>query len=401
MSADQTWDVAVIGGGPAGCAAALSLRQRVPRSSVVLLEASGYDSPRIGEVLPAAALPILRQLDVLGQFHAAGFAPSNAVFSAWGSGHAVERHALYSAMGGGWHLDRCAFDGLLAQAAEDAGAELRRHAAVRALRREPGQGWTLDLGGQGKLKARQLIWACGRNWRLARYLSARVRVHDGLTAYIRFFSAAGSAVGTMVESRPEGWWYTANLPGARRVVACVTESDIARALGIKTAEGWYRGLAQTKLISSCAIDARWEIDRMVRTAGLVTTNPVFGPDWIAAGDSAFAPDPLSSQGIVRALRSGMFAAYAVADGLDGAASLAGARYAAILRQDIAAYRQAQQLQYLAVGHWPTSDFWKRRAGGAEGPSHLGTAWVELGGQEVTRPAFQDVRKYLPVALPEP
>ncbi|MER8375919.1 hypothetical protein [Mesorhizobium sp. M1406] len=46
---------------------------------------------------------------------------------------------------------------------------------------------------------------------------------------------------------------------------------------------------------------------------------------MAAGDCLFAADPLSSRGIVHALRSGILAAYAASDMADGRDDLARAR----------------------------------------------------------------------------
>jgi flavin-dependent dehydrogenase len=44
---------------------------------------------------------------------------------------------------------------------------------------------------------------------------------------------------------------------------------------------------------------------------------VAGDSWLAVGDAASTFDPLSSQGIVKVLRSGVCASYAIADPLTG------------------------------------------------------------------------------------
>ena len=61
-------DVLILGGGPAGSATALALRKHAPGLSVLLVESSSYDQPRIGEVLPAPAKVLLEHLGVWTDF---------------------------------------------------------------------------------------------------------------------------------------------------------------------------------------------------------------------------------------------------------------------------------------------------------------------------------------------
>jgi flavin-dependent dehydrogenase len=52
---------------------------------------------------------------------------------------------------------------------------------------------------------------------------------------------------------------------------------------------------------------------VVRPAQSGHLAPVAGDDWLTVGDAAAGFDPLSSQGIAKALRSGIFASYAIGD----------------------------------------------------------------------------------------
>ncbi|MGI9065603.1 MAG: hypothetical protein ACR2HX_04275 [Pyrinomonadaceae bacterium] len=40
-----------------------------------------------------------------------------------------------------------------------------------------------------------------------------------------------------------GWWYTAGLPDGRRLIACMTDADLARRMRLHDAEEWRRKLA--------------------------------------------------------------------------------------------------------------------------------------------------------------
>ena len=75
MAVDTSlFDVAVLGGGPAGTASAIKLA-RLGRE-VIVIEQSKYDSPRAGETLPPHIKPILNELGVWHSFFATNPIPS-------------------------------------------------------------------------------------------------------------------------------------------------------------------------------------------------------------------------------------------------------------------------------------------------------------------------------------
>jgi flavin-dependent dehydrogenase len=101
---------------------------------------------------------------------------------------------------------------------------------------------------------------------------------------------------------------------------------------------------------------------IIAAANSIHLEPVGAADWLAVGDAAVAYDPLSSQGIVKALRAGIFAAYAIADRLDKADHRGLARYAHLVRREFASYRR-QHAEYCGrEQRWPQSRFWSRRQG---------------------------------------
>ncbi|HEV2507908.1 MAG TPA: tryptophan 7-halogenase [Mesorhizobium sp.] len=369
MPSEQA-DFVVIGGGPAGAAAALMLRRHAPGRRVVLIEAGRHDRPKPGEVLPAVAQGLLRQLGVWPHFAEAAFVENRTLVSAWADEPPGERHSMFSAHGAGWHLDRARFDRLMVLAAEAAGVEVRLGSAVHTATRE-NQGWRLKLA-DWDITAQAVVWASGRSWGLARHFGAKVTVHGHLAAYARFFDGTPGDYRMVVEARPEGWWYSADLPGRRRVVACLTDPDLGN--GLRQADHWYRSLAATQFVARLLPAGAREIASLVKPAGTATIDPAAGERWVAAGDCLFAADPLSSRGIVHALRSGILAAYAVSDMLEGREDLARARYAMIATQGFQDYVPALAAHYAAAVRWETP-FWQRRRAPPEKPATVSPAQV--------------------------
>src|SRR5213080_892196 len=98
-----TTGVVVIGGGPAGCACAMTLaRNDVP---TVLVDRSDGEVMKIGETLPPSARATLEGLGLWGDFLAGGHLPCYSNRSAWGSARVQTRDFIFDPFGPGWHLD--------------------------------------------------------------------------------------------------------------------------------------------------------------------------------------------------------------------------------------------------------------------------------------------------------
>src|SRR3954468_22045146 len=117
-------DVAIVGGGPGGAATALSLRAPAPALSVPLIEASNYQAARIGETLPPPVQSLLAHLGVWEEFQAQGHRAVYGTSAAWGGAAPLDNDFIYQPAQTGWHLDRTAFDAMLANAAQGHGATL-------------------------------------------------------------------------------------------------------------------------------------------------------------------------------------------------------------------------------------------------------------------------------------
>jgi flavin-dependent dehydrogenase len=352
---------------------------------VLLLDDSPPGAARVGESLPPAGRSLLRDLGVLEPFLADGHLASHGNVSVWGTAGTHATDFIFNLQGHGWQLDRARFDALLRGAAADAGVEVRPRAAadagvevrprttLAAARREvsPGDGgWTLPVSAAGgpeeEVRCRWVVDATGRRAAVARRHGAVRLYGDALVAFhARFRPAPGAEADrdarTRVEAAPDGWWYTALVPSGERVVAYLTDGDLADRAALLSAEGFTAAVEETEAIRAALAAHGFMIAGRPRgtDAGSACLDRFVGDGWIAAGDAALSFDPLSSQGILNALYTGMRAGEALAAHLAGDGGALGA-YAARLDSIVEAYRRNWATYYALETRWPERPFWARR-----------------------------------------
>src|SRR5580700_323172 len=179
-------DVAIVGAGPAGCAAALALRTHSPTLSIGLIEQASYETARPGEVLPGIARGVLENLGIWEAFGREQWRPVYAVASAWGAPVLRENHAIYSWPGHGWHLDRARFDGFLAKQAEGRGVIVLTGTRAGGVARTE-CGWHLEISPGVSIHARFIVDATGRTASIARHFGAVPVSLAPLVGLSRFF----------------------------------------------------------------------------------------------------------------------------------------------------------------------------------------------------------------------
>jgi 2-polyprenyl-6-methoxyphenol hydroxylase-like FAD-dependent oxidoreductase len=371
------WEVAVLGGGPAGCATALALRRR-GLERVCLVEAGDGRAVRIGESIPPDTRAILDgELGLWPDFLAEGHEPCHGSCSVWGSATPGYNDFLLNPQGHGWHLDRRRFDAFLGRMAAARGVALATGWRFVAAEPLAGGGFRLALaGGEGRadsLAARFVVDATGSAAAFARERGGRRRRLDQLVFAAGFLNlAADSPLPrlTLLEATEAGWWYAARLPGGRAVVALAGDADLLRGAGHDQARGWLEQVRTTRLVAASLGAASLEPARL--DGGSVGLWPAVsflreglaGPDWLAVGDAASGYDPLSSQGIQKAFTDALAAAAVIAARLGASSSGGGADtpagYAAGVQERFEDYLANRGYFYQQENRWPDAPFWQRR-----------------------------------------
>jgi flavin-dependent dehydrogenase len=354
-------DVVILGGGPAGGAAAIALARA--GFSVTLLQRTRHEWSHIGETLPPAVRAPLTQLGIWAAFNTEAYAPAPGIEGLWGDENSLENDRLFSPSGPGWFLDRSRFNGLLASVARAAGAHLGLGVTVHACERLGDERWRLHAIQENRpleLYGSWLIDASGRAAWLAQREGAQRITDDRLIGVVGFGRALKpDEPRTRVEARPSGWWFSVPLPEGRAMAAYMTDSDLLSSGKDDLARFWADQLRESRLTRArfAPHDQRTSM-RLVAANGS-RLDRVAGKGWLAIGAAAATYDPLSLQGIPRALQSGLAAAETLAahrDGDDNAIS----RFASQAEADFQEYRRSYAAFYARERRWAGCVFWQRR-----------------------------------------
>lgn len=381
---DTVWDVVIIGAGPAGAATAITLARFGQR--VLLVEERVTTRFKLGESLPPTSIGLVKHFlgdledpvqNLPGLFRTAGNV------SLWATEQVDITDFFFTLTGYGLCVERLAFDDALRSCAVDAGATLLKGVRFASCARiaDPSFNWQLTLSSPSQTRhyrARYLVDCSGRRAAVAKALGIPIVHNDQLFAYAQWYSHVGKDDDryTRIEAAPHGWWYSNRLPGAegnetRRLVVFHSDKDLPAARMAAGREGFDHLLEYSTHLAPL-LKARG-----YRPCGVIRGAPAnsqrlqefCGDAWMAVGDSAQAYDPLSSQGIDKALRTASHAGhmihYALTDSEQGTAGLDS--HNTYIRQ----YDKQQQqlwLQYLSQRdiyygmqpRWPDQPFWKRR-----------------------------------------
>lgn len=289
------FDVCIIGGGPAGSAAAISCVRR--NLSVLLIEGSAFPRKAPGETLHPGIEPLLAQLGVARAVNDAGFLRHEGIHVERGNNREYQPYGRDSH--GSWHgyqAWRATFDEILLRHAQQEGATVWQPCIARTPLTENGRVCGVSTS-RGDVAARFVLDATGpRAWLGNRLQLAQWRCTDRLIAHYGYARAEGSPLlpqSPLLRRESSGWTWIARItPDLYHWTVLSRDSKRAASpaeLGDALPVGRVR-----------SADVTWR--EYLEPAG---------PGYFLLGDAAAVLDPLSSHGVLKAVMSGMFCGHLI------------------------------------------------------------------------------------------
>ncbi len=308
-SSTDIYDAIIIGGGPTGSIAALSLARRGRRALV--LEKVHHPRFHVGESFLPAVFNLLKELGLVEALrelpHIKKF---GAEFAMGNSIHYLEIDFAegFCEDGETFNIERCHFDAMLLREAAKAGAEVREGLGVKQILSLK-DGDVQVQTDAGIFKGRYLLDASGQATVVARHLKTRVQ-DDAPTrkkcAYFNHFEnvyrMSGRQAGYLtVVMMEEGWFWLIPLNETRTSVGMVIDPDIARQISRE------QNIPADRMLAWGIAHCPEMRERMKNAAGREINGvaadfsyrcrPYADEGYFLIGDSAAFMDPIFSTGV--------------------------------------------------------------------------------------------------------
>jgi flavin-dependent dehydrogenase len=310
-------DVAIIGAGPAGSAAASRLA-RAGRS-VLVLERRRHPRFHIGESMLPHTMAVLDRLGALDKVLQQGYVVKRGAEFIFADGE--YRRIAFADQGPGrypetFQCERAHFDRLIAEHARESGATVLEDAPVHDLVVEEGRVVGLRYQAEGEtrtVRAKFVIDAGGRASKITQTFNLRrpaeqirnVAVYRHYTGLDEKYNP-GYEGDIQVGGHDDGWVWA--IPIWKDVISIGTVMPKTVLRGGNPEELFADHLARVPRVTARITGTEPRGELRIEADYNYYSETITGPGWFLVGDSACFGDPIFSGGVCLALTTGMVAA---------------------------------------------------------------------------------------------
>ncbi len=311
---EATYDVAIIGGGPAGSTAATLLARAGRR--VIVCERDKFPRFHIGESLLPISMKTFTRLGVHEKFERSGFLRKyGGEMASACSDEGVKfyfKDGYRSQTETSYQVPRAEFDKILLDHAAENGAEVREQTPVKKVEFFDDR-VELQLEGE-KISARYVIDASGRHSVLGNHFKLKETYPHlqkiSLFAHYEGVEADEGRDGTLTRQlrATDRWFWYVPLPNDRASLGVVLDTALYKQSKKSPEEFLEESLAEQPFLARRMIHAR-RVTQVYASADFsYRQTRLTGERWMLAGDAAGFIDPVFSSGVFLALLAGEQAA---------------------------------------------------------------------------------------------
>jgi FADH2-dependent halogenase len=317
-----SYDVAIIGGGPAGSIAATSLALAGRR--VVVFEREKFPRFHIGESLLPFSMEAFERLGLMPKLEAAGFVRKYGaeITSGCGSGEIrfYFKDGFRSKRLTAFQVERSKFDKILLDHARECGAQVREEVAVENIALTDGRPQLRVKHRTGTVEDHEVAYlldCSGRHSVVGTRLGLK-REYAGLQKFAVYAHYVGArqpagidgTLTRMVRAH-DHWFWIIPLSKEKISVGVVMDTSRYRSFGGSPADVLDAFLNEQPIMRERMIGAK-RVSRVYASGDYSYRNTTLrGERWLMAGDAAGFIDPIFSSGVFLAILSGQRAADAL------------------------------------------------------------------------------------------
>src|SRR5881398_898116 len=320
------YDVAIIGGGPAGSTAAALLARAGRR--VIVFEREKFPRFHIGESLLPFSMKAFTRLGLQEKFLSAGFIKKygGEIMGACSDTGTkfYFKDGYRSKTDHAYQVTRGDFDKVLLDYAAECGAEVCEQTSVDRVEfsKDNVELAVKSNGSSQSIRARYLIDASGRASVLGRHFKIK-KTYDHLQKLSIFahYDGVWRAEGidgtlTVLIRAIDRWFWLIPIAADRTSVGVVLDSETFRNPKLRAEDFLEQALSEQPIIAKRMTHARRVSQVYVEADFSYRSARLHGDRWLLAGDAAGFIDPIFSSGVFLAVFSGELAADALNEVLD-------------------------------------------------------------------------------------